>query len=152
GPGNAHGRNVLRTRSRAVLPVLRGWTDSDVPDHRRVGRAAQGLCVIQVLPLHAAWFGADVARDHGAVLERQYDRYPDLDAYGRAAVVADLGLVRFLCVVCGEDADVAGAHLAAGRARRGANRRLGDPGCDPPEDGRLWFPAFLAADVPAGVA
>ena len=58
----------------------------------------------------------------------------------------------FFASLCGEDADVAGAHLAAGRTRRGADRGLGDPGRDPAEDGRLRLPAFLAADVPAGLA
>jgi hypothetical protein len=46
---------------------------------------------------------------------------------------------------------VAGPHLAARRARRGADRGLGDPGGDPAEDGRLRLPALLAADVPGGV-
>ena len=44
---------------------------------------------------------------------------------------------------------MAGAHLAARRARRGADRGLGDPGGHPAEDGRLRLPALLAADVPA---
>ena len=57
-----------------------------------------------------------------------------------------------LCLLRGEDADVAGPYLAAGRACRGADRRLGDPGRDPAEDGRLRLPALLAADVPAGLA
>ena len=52
----------------------------------------------------------------------------------------------------GEDADVAGAHLAARRACGGPDRGLGDPGRDPAEDGRLWLPALLAADVPARLA
>ena len=66
--------------------------------------------------------------------------------------LADLGVAGVLCLLCGEDADVAGAHLASRRARRGADRGLGDPGRDPAEDGRLRLPALLAADVPAGVA
>ena len=37
----------------------------------------------------------------------------------------------------GQGADVAGAHLVAGRARRGADRRFGDPGGDHVEDRRL---------------
>ena len=49
-------------------------------------------------------------------------------------------------------ADVAGAHLAAGRPCRGADRGLGDPRRDPAEDGRLRLPALLAADVPARLA
>ena len=65
----------------------------------------------------------------------------------RHAVVA---VARLLRLVRREDADVAGAHLAAGRARRGADGGLGDPGGDPAEDGRLRLPALLAADVPDG--
>ena len=43
----------------------------------------------------------------------------------RDAVVA---VARVLRLLRGEDADVAGAHLAAGRARRGADGGLGHPG------------------------
>ena len=48
--------------------------------------------------------------------------------------------------VCGQGADVAGAHVVAGRARRGAHRRLGDPGGHHAEDGRLRLPALQPAD------
>ena len=65
----------------------------------------------------------------------------------RHAVVA---VARLLRLVRGEDADVAGAHLAARRARGGADRGLRDPRRHPAEDGRLRLPALLAADVPAG--
>ncbi len=58
-----------RARPRAVLSVLRGRPDPDVPDHRRLGRPAPGLCQLQVLPLYAARLGADAACDHGAVSE-----------------------------------------------------------------------------------
>ena len=37
----------------ALLRVLRGRADPDVPDHRRLGRAAARLLGVQVLPLHA---------------------------------------------------------------------------------------------------
>ena len=65
---------------------------------------------------------------------------------------ADLAVARLLRLVRGQDADVAGAYLAAGRACRGADRGLGDPGRDPAEDGRLRLPALLAADVPVRLA
>ncbi len=64
------------------------------------------------------------------------------------ASTADMAVARLLRLVRREDADVAGAHLAAGRACRGADRRLGHPRRDPAEDGRLRLPALLAADVP----
>ena len=72
-----------------------------------------------------------------------------LDATSSRPTMQTLAVARLLRLVRGEDADVAGAHLAAGRARRGADRRLGDPGRHPAEDGRLRLPALLAADVPA---
>ena len=65
---------------------------------------------------------------------------------------ADLALARLLRLLRGEDADVAGPHLAARRPRRGADRRLGDPRRHPPEDGRLRLHPDLAADVPGGLA
>ena len=132
-----------------VLPVLRGRPHPDVPDHRRVGRAAPRLCELQVLPLHAARLGADAARHHGDVLAGRHDRHPDADEVRLPAGHADLAVARLLRLVRREDADVAGAHLAARRACRGADRGLGDPRRDPPEDGRLRLPALLAADVPA---
>ena len=148
GAGNADDRRVLRARHRAVLRVLRGRPDPDVPDHRRVGRQAARLCELQVLPLHAARLGADAARHHGDVLAGAHHRHhpaSDLQLPGRHADMAVAGVLR---LVRGEDADVAGPHLAARRACRGADRRLGHPGRDPVEDGRIRFPALLAADVP----
>ena len=59
---------------------------------------------------------------------------------------ADPDLLRVPARVRGQGADVAGAHLAAGRARRGADRRLGDPGGDHAEDGRLRLPPLQPAD------
>ena len=61
-------------------------------------------------------------------------------------------VARLLRLVRGQDADVAGAHLAARCACRGADRGLGDPRRDPAQDGRLRFPALLAADVPGRLA
>ena len=80
GARDADGRHVLRARPRAVLPVLRGRPDPDVPDHRRLGRPAARLCQLQVLPLHAARLGADAARHHGDVLAGRHHRHPDAAA------------------------------------------------------------------------
>src|SRR5581483_7709912 len=112
-PGNPDGRHLLRARPRAVLSVFRGRPDPDVPDHRRLGRPAPGLRLLQVLPLHLPRVGPDAARHHGAVLERHHHRYPDLDAHRRAALPADLGVAGVLRLIRGEDADVAGAYLVA---------------------------------------
>ncbi len=132
-PRNADGRHVLRARPRLVLSVLRRHPHSDVPDHRRLGRPAPRLCELQVLPLHAARLGADAARHHGDVLGRRDDRHSDAAASSVSARPADRGVVRLPRLLCGEDADVAGPHLAAGRACRSADRRLGDPCRDPSE-------------------
>ena len=61
---------------------------------------------------------------------------------------AEVAVARLLRFLRGEDADVAGAHLAARRACRSADRGLGDPGRHPAEDGRLRLHPLLAADVP----
>ena len=63
---------------------------------------------------------------------------------------AEMGMVCLLCFVRGEDADVAGAHLAARCACGGADGRLRYPCGHPTENGRLRFPAVLAADVSGG--
>ena len=49
---------------------------------------------------------------------------------------AGAGLPRDVHVLRGEGADVAGAHVAAGRARGGAHGRLGDPRGHHPQDRR----------------
>jgi NADH-quinone oxidoreductase subunit M len=59
---------------------------------------------------------------------------------------ADPDLRRLPAGLRGQGADVAGAYLAAGCARRGADRRLGDPGGDHAEDRRLRLPALQPAD------
>src|SRR3546814_18855673 len=56
-----------------------------------------------------------------------------------------------LRIVRGQDADVAGPYLAARRACRSADRRLGDPGGRAAEAGRLWLHPLFAADVPGSV-
>jgi hypothetical protein len=57
-------------------------------------------------------------------------------------------VARLLRQLRGQDADVAGPHLAARRPRAGADGRFGGAGGDPAEDGRLRFPALQPADVP----
>ena len=73
---------------------------------------------------------------------------PTLLAYKFPAKHADLAVAGLLCLLCGEDADVAGAYLAAGRARGGADGGFRHSGRHPVEDGRLRLPPLLAADVP----
>ena len=65
--------------------------------------------------------------------------FPGLDA--------EMAVARLLRFFRGEDADVAGPHVAAGRACRGTDGRLRDPCRRAPQDGRIRLPALLAADV-----
>ena len=59
---------------------------------------------------------------------------------------AVLDLPRLLRRLRHQGADVPVPHLAAGRARRGADGGLGDPGRRAAEDGHLRLRALLAAD------
>ncbi len=63
---------------------------------------------------------------------------------------AALALRRLRARVRDQGADVSAAHLAAGRARRGADRRLGDPRRRASEDGDLRIPALRLAALPRG--
>ena len=71
--------------------------------------------------------------------------------------VADRAVRRVLPRVLGQGADVAGPHLAARRARRGADRRLGDPRRDHAQDRRVRLHPLHPADparrepLPVGV-
>ncbi len=156
-PVGPHQRRVLRAGRDPVLHVLRGDADPDVHHHRRLGRAEPGLRGAQVLPLHAAGLAAD-AGGADLPLQRVGDVL-DPRVVPRAAVAQGAGAAvrRVLPVVRGQGADVAGAHMAAGRPRRGADRRLGDPRGDHAEDRRLRLrplhPAHRAGRValPVGI-
>ena len=107
----------------------------------------------QVLPLHAARLAADAGR--AALPVQQVGRQlrdPRLAQAAARARRADAALLRLPVRVRGEGADVAGAHLAAGRAHRGAHRRLGGAGGDHAEARRLRLRALLAADPARCVA
>ena len=132
-----------------VLHLLRRRPDPDVPDHRHLGRRRADLGELQVLPLHLARLGADADRDdlHGRAPPATTS-IPALMAYDFPVRRADLAVARLLRQLRGQDADVAGPHLASRRPRPGADRRLGDPGRRAAEDGRLRLHPLLAADVP----
>ncbi len=150
-PRNDDGRHFLCARFRAVLCFLRGRAGPDVPDHRGVGRAAAGLRGVQVLPLHAARLGIVIAGDPRGLFQHRpahhrHHRGADPQFSARPAEMAVSRLPR---LVRGQGADVAGAHLAARRACRGADSRVGDPRRSAVEDGRLRVHPVLVADVPA---
>ena len=145
-PRRADDRRVRGARRAAVLRAVGGDADPDVRDHRGLGRAAARVRHGQVLPVHLPRLGADAGgADLPVPAGRQLrHRRPAGDAAHAAR--ADLRLRRVPAGVRGQGADVAGAHLAARCARRGADRWLGDPGGDHAEDGRLRFPAVQPAD------
>ena len=57
--------------------------------------------------------GADAARDHGHVLDRGHDRHHRAAQDSLSGTHADLAVARVFRLVRGQDADVAGPHLAA---------------------------------------
>jgi hypothetical protein len=105
-----------------------------------------GLRRLQVLPLHAARLAADAGRADLPLLPDRQLRDPRLPRLRDRHDRADAGCSSPSSRLRRQGADVAGAHLAARRPRRGADRRLGDPGRHHAEDGRLRLPALLAAD------
>ena len=147
-PRRPDDRRVQRARRAAVLRVLRRHADPDVHHHRRVGRPAPCLCLGQVLPVHLPRLGVHAGRVDLPVPE---GRQLAAGRHGRVAADddrADLAVLRVPGRVRGQGADVPGAHLVAGRACRGADRRLGDPGGDHAQDRRLRLPALRPADRP----
>ena len=94
--------------------------------------------VLMLLALLAMWFQAGTTDIATCCMHTAFS-----PAYADLAVHRLPGLVR------GQGADVAGAHLAAGRACGGADRRLGHPGRRAAEDGRIRLPALLRADAAA---
>ena len=145
-PRRPDDRRVRGARRDAVLRALGSHADPDVRDHRRLGRPAARLRHGQVLPLHLPGLGAHAggADLHVPEGRQLLDRRPAgaaaLDARAGADLLGVPGRVR------GQGADVAGPHLVARCARRGAHRRFGDPGRDHAEDGRLRLPALQSAD------
>ncbi|PRD38697.1 UNVERIFIED_CONTAM: hypothetical protein NCL1_02751 [Trichonephila clavipes] len=160
--GDADARRVLCAGSGAVLPVLRGRPDPDVPDHRCLGRPAPHLRCAEVLPVHLPRLGADAGGDGGDVCRCGHHRHrataephfrlghAEHRGHSRRGRYADAAVPCLLRQLRGENADVAGAYLAARCPRSGADRRVGGSGGDPAEDGWLRLPALLAADVPGG--
>ena len=73
---------------------------------------------------------------------------PGADGLRLPARGADLAVAGLLRQLRGQDADVAGPHLAARRPRPGADRGLGDPRRRAAQDGRLRLHPLQPADVP----
>ena len=82
------------------------------------------------------------------VRDGAHDVDPGADGLRLPGRGAEMAVARLLRQLRGQDADVAGPHLAARRARPGADRRLGDPRRRAAEARRLRLHPLLAADVP----
>ena len=73
-PGNRHPRRVSLARLFPVLRLLRSQPAADVLPDRHLGRAPQGICGDQVLPLHVGWFDRFADRTHRHVSLQPADR------------------------------------------------------------------------------
>src|SRR6185436_18402403 len=82
----------------------------------------------QVLPLHAAGLAPDAGGARLSVRRLRNVLDPRLVQGPAVAQGAGAALHRLLPFVRGQGSEVAGAHLAARRPRRGSHRRLGRPG------------------------
>src|SRR5579863_925483 len=96
--------------------------------------------------------GADAAGDPRRLLPDGDERHHRGAQPQLPVRPAEMAVARLLRLLRRQGADVAGAHLAAGRACRGSDRGLGHPRRHSLEDGRLRLHPLLAADVPARLA
>ena len=133
-----HERHVRRPGPHPLLHLLRDRAAPDVLHDRRVGRSEPRVRVDQVLPVHAVRLGDDAAVVPGAVLPVEGAHL----RHGRALAAARRGhrpqhagaaVRRALPRLRDQGADVPVPHVAARRAHRGADRRFGAAGRDPPE-------------------
>ena len=148
-PVGLHERRIRGARRAAVLRLFRSDADPDVRGDRHLGRSEPRLRGVQVLPLYAAGLAPRPDRAHLSV-QRLGRELLVLRVVSGAALAErpDSVVPRVLCGVRGEGADVAGSHLAAGRARGGAHRRLGRACRDHAEARRLRLPQAVAAHRP----
>ena len=129
-----HERRLRGARLRAVLRVLGARARPDVLPHRAVGRAAARVRVDQVLPLHAVRLGVHARRHHRALPRTTRRRSTWSRSPARAGCSRRRSSGGCSCVLPrlrGQGADLAAAHVAARRARRGARRprRCCSPAC-----------------------
>jgi formate hydrogenlyase subunit 3/multisubunit Na+/H+ antiporter MnhD subunit len=107
---------VILTTFLMPLCVLASWTvvQSRVKAYMIAFLVpAARLCQLQIFPLHAAWLGAHAAGDNGHVLGGGHHRYPGPAGLQVPTGNAGVAVVCFPCILCGEDAHVAGPHLAS---------------------------------------
>src|SRR5215813_14546898 len=102
---------------------------------------------VQVFSLYAARLCLDAAGHTCRVFRDRnyrYRRRPDSPIPQRPAEMAVAGLLR---LIRRQSTDVAGPHLVARRACRGADGGLGYSGWHPAKAWRLWLCPLLLADV-----
>ena len=90
-----------------------GWSDSDVPHHRRMGRSAARLRRVQILPLHFHRLRLDAARHYGDLFDGRNNRHSNAADDALPSGHAEVVVAGFLRVLCSEDTDVAGPYLVA---------------------------------------
>ena len=156
-----HARRVHVARFPALLPVLGSDARADVLPDRDLGQREPALLGDQVLPVHPRRQRHHAARHPRAVLrlsqrsgqprglQLRHHALPEVRVRGEPSVV---GVSRVLSRLRHQGADVPVPHLAARRAHRRADRRLGDSGGRAPEDGDVRVPALQPADPARGVA
>jgi len=141
-------------RSVPLLRLLGRDARPDVLPHRRLGLRAARLRGGEVHPLHDGGQRADAARDpeprvpplHG---NRQLQlRSAEALRPPAHAAPAAVDVPRVRARVRDQGAALPVPHVAARRARGGADRRLGDSGRRAAEDGDLWLRALRVPAVP----
>ena len=129
---------------------------ADVFPHRHLGLRPAHLRGDQVHPLHDGRQRPDAAGDPRPGVPALHDdrqlqlRPAEAVRAAGAAASAVLVLPRLRAGVRDQGAAVPVPHLAARRARRGADRRLGDPRGRAAEDGHLRPRAVRVSAVPGG--
>ena len=151
---DGHGGHVHRLRPGAVLHLLGDRAGPDVLHDRDVGRSAARVRQRQVLPLHVVRLGLHADRVPGDLLPGAVSRpgqpvghrRADRAGHRRQPHVPAVGVRRDLPRLRHQGPDVAVPHLAARRAHRGADGRLGPAGRRAAEDGHLRLHPHRAAD------
>ena len=134
GAGERDDRRFSRAGPVRLLRLLGADADPDVLHHRDLGRRSPPVRGDQVRHLHAGRLAADAGGDPVPVFAvARRDGHLQLRLHGPVAPdaadrAADALLRRLRAGVRDQGADLPAAHLAARRARRGADGRFGHPG------------------------
>ena len=155
-----HARRLHRARPVSVLRVLGRDARADVLPHRHLGLRQPCLRGHQVHALHDGRQRADARRHPGAgLLPRRCGRDgiaqlrpPEALRAGNPARAPVLGLPGIRGCLCHQSAGISVSHVAARRARAGADSRVGDSGRRPAEDGHVWSGEVRVSALSGGSA